>query len=547
MFEDLQSVSLFGVFVALLILHFLYSSFYSQETQEPPGPRPVPLFGNLFQMDLRRLNQSLFDLSKKYGPVFQVYFGSQKVVVLSGYRTIKQALVNHANEFGDREIAPASFDLTKDLGIVFSNGDLWKEMRRFALTTLRDFGMGKKRSEDIIVEECQYVINEFEQLEGKASDNTKFFNYAATNIVSVLMFGKRFDYKDQVFRAMVERDNELIRLLGTASISVYNCFPWLGPFLKDWRDYIKHVKASREDVKQIIADLKETLDPEVCRCFVDAFLIRKKQLEDSESENSHFNDDNLLYSVINLIEAGNDTTANTLKWSLLYMAKYPHVQDRVQEELSRVVGSRQVQSEDRKNLPYTDAVIHETQRFADLVPLALPHTTCQDVTLQGYFIKKVNRSLQSFFFFGTTVFPLLTSVLYDESEWESPHSFNPSHFLDDEGKFIRRDAFMPFSAGTLQTIIIIDRFQCFYRKDYVSALAIQNPYRGPYLTLPAGRRACLGEGLARMELFLFFTSLLQRFRFTPPPGVSGDEVDLTPVVGLTLSPRPQKLCVVQRK
>nr|QLC36629.1 cytochrome P450 2K4 [Kryptolebias hermaphroditus] len=471
------------------------STFFYQTSSKKDQNRQDPdLF--LCLVNLKRLDQSLLDLSKKYGPVFQVHFGPKKVVVLAGYRTVKQALLNQADEFGDRDAFPVFFDLTKGFGIVFSNRDLWKEMRRFALTTLRDFGMGKKRSEDIIVEECQYVINEFEQLEGKASDNTKFFNYAATNIVSVLMFGKRFDYKDQVFRAMVERDNELIRLLGTASIWVYNCFPWLGPLLKDWRDYIKHVKASREDVKQIIADLKETLDPEVCRCFVDAFLIRKKQLEDSESENSHFNDDNLLHSVINLIEAGNDTTANTLKWSLLYMAKYSHVQDRVQEELSRVVGSRQVQSEDRKNLPYTDAVIHETQRFANIAPLAVPHATSQDVTLQGYFIKK-----------GTTVFPLLTSVLYDESEWESPHSFNPSHFLDDEGKFIRRDAFMPFSAG---------------------------------------RRACLGEGLARMELFLVFTSLLQRFCFAPPPGVSGDEVDLTPVVGFTLSPRPQKLCAVQR-
>lgn len=58
---------------------------------------------------------------------------------------------------------------------------------------------------------------------------------------------------------------------------------------------------------------------------------------------------------------------------------------------------------------------------------------------------------------------------------------------------------------------------------------------------------CLGEGLAKMEIFLFFTSLLQQFRFTPPPGVGEDELDLTPAVGFTLSPSPHKLCAIPRQ
>uniref|UniRef100_A0A3B4UB71 Cytochrome P450 2K1-like n=1 Tax=Seriola dumerili TaxID=41447 RepID=A0A3B4UB71_SERDU len=496
--QSSTSVSLLGATVVLLVLHLLYSTFSSQENgTEPPGPKRLPLLGNLLQVDLKRLDSALFDLSKKYGPVFTVYFGLKKVVVLAGYRTVKQALVNHAEEFGDREVTPIFYDFNKGHGILFSNGDSWKEMRRFALTTLRDFGMGKRISEGKIIEECNYLTEEFEQHEGKAFNNTRAINYASSNIISALMFGKRFEYKDPDLQTMVERDHETIHLTGSVSILIYNIFPWLGPCLKNWRDLMRNVEDGIADAKRIIADLKETLNPEMCRCFVDAFLTRKQSLEESGIKDSHYHDDNLMYSVMNLFAAGTDTTGNSLQWCLLFMAKYPHIQDQVQEELSRVVGSRQVRVEDRKNLPYTDAVIHESQRLANIVPMAIPHKTSQDITFQGYFIKE-----------GTTVFPLLTSVLYDESEWESPHTFNPSHFLDGEGNFIRRDAFMPFSAG---------------------------------------RRACPGESLARMELFLFFTSLLQRFRFTPPPGVTEDELDLTPVVGFTLTPSPHELCAVSRQ
>ncbi|XP_054616753.1 cytochrome P450 2K1-like [Dunckerocampus dactyliophorus] len=501
MFEELLQApalsSLLGLLAGLLVIHLLYSSLTFQgKHTHPPGPRCLPLLGNLLQVDLCRLDQSLFKLSKRYGPVFTLHLGLKKIVVLAGSKTVRQALINHPEEFGDREINPLFYDFSKGHGIVFSNGDSWKEMRRFALTTLRDFGMGKRLSEEKIIEECHYLTEELENHKGKAFNTKTPISYAASNIISAIIFGKRFDYKDPVLRDMVKNDQEAICLSGSPSILIYNVFPWLGPWLQNWRDFMKAVENIKQHVLQLTSSLKKTFNPDICRCLVDAFWTRKLNLEESDAQGMHYNEENLVYSVMDLFGAGTDTTSNTLRWSLLLMAKYPQIQDRVQEELSMVVGVRQVQMEDRKNLPYTDAVIHETQRLANIVPMSITHSTSRDVTFQGYFIEK-----------GTTVLPLLTSVLYDESEWETPNTFNPSHFLDEEGKFIRRDAFLPFSAG---------------------------------------RRACLGEGLARMELFLFFTHLLQHFRFTPAPGISEDELDLTPMVGFTLSPPPHQLCAVSR-
>ncbi|XP_066573700.1 cytochrome P450 2K1 isoform X1 [Amia ocellicauda] len=147
-------------------------------------------------------------------------------------------------------------------------------------------------------------------------------------------------------------------------------------------------------------------------------------------------------------------------------------------------------------MPYTNAVLHEIQRFANVVPMNLLHQTKSDIDFKGYRIPK-----------GTPVIPLLTSVLFDKNHWETPHKFNPQHFLDAHGKFVKREAFMPFSAG---------------------------------------RRVCLGETLAKMELFLFFTLVLQKFKFSLPPGVRAEHVDLSPTPGITNAPKPFKLCAIRQ-
>uniref|UniRef100_A0A3P9C3I8 Cytochrome P450 2K1-like n=1 Tax=Maylandia zebra TaxID=106582 RepID=A0A3P9C3I8_9CICH len=462
--QAFSSTFLLGALTVLLLIYLISSASFS--TQDPPGPRPLPLFGNLLQMNLKRPYKTLLELSKKYGSVFTVYLGPQKVVVLAGYKTVKEALVDYDEVFGDRDPILIVHQMNHGNGVVWSNGDSWKEMRRFALTNLRDFGMGKRACEDKIIEECQYLIEVFKKFKGKISfDTNQRLSYAVSNIICSIVYGSRFEYNDPEFTSLVDRMSRGAKLLGSPSVQMYNMCPALLSWIGARKELLEMSATSSKQNLGIFSHLKETLNPQMCRGFVDAFLLRKQTLEVGIS---------VTCQVCNCI----DFCENTVKWS-------------VQEELTRVIGDRQVQVADRKSLPFTDAVIHEIQRLSSIVPTGIPHKTTEDIIFQGHSIKK-----------GTTVFPLLTSVLHDPKEWERPHSFYPAHFLDNEKKFAKRDAFIPFSAG---------------------------------------RRICLGESLARMELFLFFTTLLQHFRFTPAPGVSEDELDLTPAVGFTLSPLPHKL------
>ncbi|XP_077475484.1 cytochrome P450 2K1-like [Stigmatopora argus] len=464
--------------------------------KDPPGPRPLPLLGNLLQLDLKWLDRALSQLSRQYGSVFTVYLGTRKVVVLAGYQAIKEALVGHAQDFGDRHINPIFEEMSGGHGILFANGDSWKELRRFALGTLRDFGMGKRLAQDKILEECRYLLPVLEAHQGRPFETTSALSRAASNIICSIVYGERFDYADPRFVTMVKRANENIRAAGSVQIQLYNMFPRLFGWLQKRRLVLSSRDQNMEDIQELLRQRKEKLDPEMCTGLVDCFLVRQQKEQEAGLEKSHFSEENMKYVVANLFAAGTDTTSTTLQWGLLLLAKYPRIQERIHEELNRVVGSRPVDVDDRKDLPYTNAAIHEVQRFANIVPMAILHQTTRDVTFRNYFIQK-----------GTVVIPLLSSALYDESQWAAPYTFDPSHFLDEQGNFAKRDAFLPFSAG---------------------------------------RRVCLGEGLARMEVFLFFTTLIQRFRFTPPPGTSEEELDLKPLVGLTLNPSPHRLCAVAR-
>ncbi|XP_061453214.1 putative inactive cytochrome P450 2G1 [Rhineura floridana] len=162
----------------------------------------------------------------------------------------------------------------------------------------------------------------------------------------------------------------------------------------------------------------------------------------------------------------------------------------IQEEIDQVIGrNRSPSLEDRSRTPYTEAVIHEIQLFIDIAPTAAPHSVTKETHFRGYTIPK-----------GTTVLTFLSSVLHDSQHFETPEKFNPGHFLDE------KDAFLPFSTG---------------------------------------KRVCLGEGLARMEIFLFLTAVLQNFHLKALQ--EREETDISPEVrGGSKFPQAYRLCLVPR-
>ncbi|KAM7073076.1 cytochrome P450 2C21-like isoform 1-T1 [Molossus nigricans] len=493
----MQSTSM-ALFIALviclscLIFLFLWNRSYTQG-KLPPGPTPLPIIGNILQIDTKNINESLLKLAKVYGPVFTVYLGPQRTVVLHGYEAVKEALVERGEEFSGRGSFPVVEHISQGSGVVFSNGEIWKQTRRFSLTVLRDMGMGKKTVEDRIQEEALCLVEEFRKTNGSPCDPSFLLGCAPCNVICSIIFQSRFEYNDKKLLTLLDYFNENFRIISTPWIQLYNAFPFLIHYLPgSHNELFKNVAEQKKFVLEQIKEHQESLDLNNPRDFIDYFLIKMEKEKDNKQ--SVYTMDNLVVTIWDMFSAGTETTASTLKYGLLLLLKHPEVTAKVQEEINRVVGrDRSPCMRDRSRMPYTDATIHEIQRYIDLVPNNLPHMVNQDIKFRDYFIPK-----------GTTIFVSMTSVLRDEKEFPNPDKFDPSHFLDANGNFKRSDYFMPFSAG---------------------------------------KRVCVGEGLARMELFLLLTHILQHF--TLKPLVDPKDIDTSPLVsGFGTIPPSYKLCFI---
>ncbi|XP_070793569.1 cytochrome P450 2C23-like [Pituophis catenifer annectens] len=454
-----------GALLLLSIIFTLFSSFqmYKRKGQLPPGPTPWPILGNLFQRDVLFLNKSYKKLTAKYGPIFTVWIGSKPMVALCGYEVVKDALINQAEEFGGRTRLPLHSRIFQNKGFGTTDEKKWKELRRFTLSTLRDFGMGKKRMSERVQEEALCLVEEMAAKKGQPFDPRRNVASAVSNVICAVVFGNRFDYRDHTFIENQQIVESQIRFFTGFRGLVYNTFPKImeyfpGQHIKTFAEIEKLCGYIREEVELH----KKTLDPQNPRDYIDCFLHRLEK-EQNSSEVIYSSED-LVFTVFGLFIAATITTSHALLCSLLAIAKLPHIQAKVQQEIDEEVGRNRTPSmEDRLKLAFTNAVVHEVQRYQTERLENLPRATTCDIKFHGYNIPKY-----------IAVAPILSSVHCDPLHWETPEKFNPHHFLDEKGQFRKRDAFMPFSAG---------------------------------------KRACPGEALARMELFLFFSTLLQKFTF----------------------------------
>ncbi|XP_066996047.2 methyl farnesoate epoxidase [Anabrus simplex] len=470
------------------VLYFLYTWMTMKPKNFPPGPPYLPIVGSTPFIARKHFHLTMDDLGKKYGPVVGL-FTPDRTISVSDPSTVLEVL--RREEFQGR---PDSYlirerNLNKRLGIAWNDGPDWVEQRRFTLRHLKEFGFGRTSME-------QFVIEEFEELEKELENKTvqvsNLFNASVMNVLWSMMGGTRFKRGDPQLQKLLNTLNVLfrsgffLRMTGIFSLLV-DVFPNIFD-----PHGTRHMKQFEEFMKKVIDQHERVLDKEEPTDFIGVYL---KEMKKQSGGRSSFSDDMLIATCLDLFSAGGESIGNTLSFAMLYMVLYPEVQEKVQKEIDRHLRRNQTPTlQDRSSLPYTEAVIMEIQRSNSIAPLTAPHRVTRDTELRGYFIPK-----------HTLVLISVWSLLQDKCHWEDVNSFRPERFLDDSGKVIKDDWFIPFGLG---------------------------------------KRVCAGEAFARNTLFLVFTSLMQKFTVTTPLGKSRPET--FPLPGFTTAPKPFEVTFTPR-
>uniref|UniRef100_A0AC34FN43 Cytochrome P450 n=1 Tax=Panagrolaimus sp. ES5 TaxID=591445 RepID=A0AC34FN43_9BILA len=470
-------------YVASSIFLFLFYHLYWKRRNFPAGPIPLPFIGNVHQFYYYGFEEAIKKFHNTYGDLHTIWFGDTPVVSVNDFPTIVEKFVKNGDSVSGREESTLFLEVTKNgpYGITFIDGPLWKEQRKFGLKTLRDLGMGKDVMQEKVLHEVSCLLDEVKD-NLKCNNNVismqNLIDQAVGSVINSIVLGYRFDKENESdFYKLKHHIETVFHLYGHPlwkilenSPKFYRYLPFFNPVYKNMKNACDSMREFLESQIQkhrneINLDGKNMGEP---KDYVEAFLQQQYKMKQEEITDHYYTDEQLYGAVWDLWSAGQETTSTTLAWLVYYVTYFADAQSKIHEELDKVIGSdRLVTMNDKPNLPYINAVVNESQRRGNIGPINLFHRTLEDIEIRGHKIRK-----------NITIVDNFATVMMDKRYFDNPDKFDPSRFIDENGKFVTKPEVFPFGIG---------------------------------------KRACLGEGLARMELFLFTANIFNQLKLTQNP------------------------------
>lgn len=459
----------------------------------PPGPWGLPVVGYLPFLGAQP-QETYMRLREKYGDVYSVQLGSFQSVIVNGRGPIKDVLLNSTGMFDTRPDF-YSFCLWKGRFAFGDYSEKWIVLKKIVINKLAIFINDKDSPIDsLLQEEASMFVSDIGKHNGQPFDPKMDLYVTSGSVIYQLLYGRGEDIRnDTDFRELLTTEKGFID--HATSRNPAEVMPWLSKVfyslvkpIHDLTDYFIYIRKKKE------VEHRKHFEKNNIRDLTDAFLdVEGKETPEMKSVGLVVED--LLLALEEIFPAAFDTTATTMRWILLFLVQFPSVQKQLHEEVEREIGNRTPSLEEKNKLSYTEAVILESMRFKTPIPLAVPHCAFKNASIGGYVMPK-----------GTPVIINLHSLAGDTDIWEHPNAFYPEHFLTADGKIDREKSaqISPFGLG---------------------------------------KRKCVGEVLARNNLFLWLVNVVQKFEILP---VEGEEYNMVGVNGITDCPKPYKIIAKAR-
>ncbi|KAH8102293.1 cytochrome P450 [Cristinia sonorae] len=414
--------------IAVLLLRRII--FRRNRPPLPPGPKALPLVGNVLDMPSSYEWLTFIDWSKKWGDILSVTLLGQTIVILGSPKHAFELLEKRSTTYSDRPILVMCGELMGwDQALALTHyGDRFREYRRLLGRLIGSKALVKQFHSLIEQETHRFLSRVLRNPDGVAAHIRN--SIGAT--ILMISYGHKVSleegsdpYIDQVNEAM-----EQFTIASTPGAFLVDILPVL-KYVPAWfpgASFKRKASAWRKSLLTTadvpFEDVKKQMD---AGTHIESFTSMNLASEKDELDDAKIH--SIKWTAASLYAGGADTSVSAIYGFFLAMTLFPEAQRKAQEEIDEVIGSdRLPMVEDRDNLPYVEALVKEVFRFNPVAPLGLPHRVSEDDVYEGYFIPK-----------GTMVLANIWQFLHDPEVYHDPMNFQPDRFLSKEGHLPERD------------------------------------------------------------------------------------------------------------
>lgn len=494
--------------VVIAVLHQFFERQRNKSKRLPPGPKPLPLIGNVLDLPSERAWLKYTKWKQQYGDMVYLNVFGRPMLILNSLKACTDLLEKRSAIYSDRPRMIMATELIKyDFNLVLMrNTSRWRNSRKIFHQYFNESATMDLRP--VQEQQTHSLLLRLLQTPDEFLEHVRL--HFAEMIMKVAYDIKVKDHNDPYFTRAEIVNGEILTssLPGKYLVDVF-------PFLKHVPSWMPGAKFQRQAKEwgQIVSDMrdlpvnqvKENMAQGTAGPSVLASILSTYGLDDDPASSSGADSIESIArgTVATAYAGGSDTTVSSIQGFFLAMANYPEVQKMAQEELDAVVGNRLPTFEDAPNLPYLRALIKELLRWHNIGPLAAPHASTEDDVYEGYFIPK-----------GTVVCPNVWLILHDPEIYPDPFTFNPSRWLIKTEKGLELNPNAP----------------------------------EPTAAFGFGRRSCPGRHFADNALFINISSILTCFSISAldASGRPTDHIEEKFTDGIIIYPEPFKVSITPR-